>query len=285
MCGLGLDSLYHHTNKDTCSECDAESQPRPSPPMSIVSFMTFVKFTSSLISLLQGAVLSENRTCSSAPRALSALAPRMEWVLSALVYVFCPQLVSLLVVFTCLSQQSTAARCHIHVVSAKKQQSRCCHSFAVALLGDVSKVGRMCGLVCCVLNEKEPEEVKLWILPPLYYKWLYCNTDKPKHPSGSTLGNANTPLWMCVSVCEQSQALSYFSFNWALQKALKTLTHTRTHTCRVKPGGCISAWPGVPSAAARRTTCRSQVWPSPGKRTTQLLLQPLGDKKGNGRFI
>lgn len=59
---------------------------------------------------------------------LSALAPRVECILGAVVYVSCPQLVSLLVVFACFSLQRTAARCHISGGSTQHRRSRCCHS-------------------------------------------------------------------------------------------------------------------------------------------------------------
>lgn len=110
---------------------------------------------------------------------------------------------------------------------------------------------------------------------------LHCNTDKSKHPWGLTLGNANTCPWMhaweCVS--KASRYLPSALIELFRNPPKRLHTESLTHTLRVKPGGSISAWPGVPSSAARWTTCRSQVWPSPGKGTTQLLLQPQGEKE------
>lgn len=86
---------------------------RSSPHVSARSFMTLVKFTcsvSSLVSVLEGSVqrtgpalyaVHINLRCT-----LSALASRVECVLGAVVYVSCPQLVSLLVVFACFFSPS-----------------------------------------------------------------------------------------------------------------------------------------------------------------------------------
>lgn len=80
----------------------------------------------------------------------------------------------------------------------------------------------------------------------LSYKYssiLYHNNDKSKHPWGLSWGNANT----CHNTCRRERERE-----------------------RDRPEGRASARPGVPRAAARWTTCTSQVWPSTGKSTTQL---------------
>lgn len=102
--GLGLLSQTLYVTVDLgLSQCY-----RSSRHVSARSFMTLVKFTwsvSSLISILKGSVqrtgsalyaVHINLRCT-----LSALASRVECVLGAVVYVSCPQLVSLLVVFAC----------------------------------------------------------------------------------------------------------------------------------------------------------------------------------------
>lgn len=58
----------------------------------------------------------------------SALAPRVKCVVGAVVYMSCPRLVSLLVVFSCFSGERAVVRCHVSGGSAKQQHSRCCHS-------------------------------------------------------------------------------------------------------------------------------------------------------------
>lgn len=105
--GLGLDSL-------SPTVCDSQSQPRltllPSSSLhvSVKSFMTLVKFTLSvsfLISIPRSSVQRGGPAVCEAYINLRctqpAFASKAECVLSAVVYVSCPQLVSLLVVSAC----------------------------------------------------------------------------------------------------------------------------------------------------------------------------------------
>lgn len=111
--GLGLVSL-------SPTACDSQSQsrltllPSSSLHVSVKSFMTLVKFTSSvssLISILRSSVHSGGPAVCEAHINLRytqpAFASRAECFLCAVVYVSCPQLVSLLVVFACFLSPST----------------------------------------------------------------------------------------------------------------------------------------------------------------------------------
>lgn len=113
----------------------------PFPPLChLLSFMTFVKFTSSVrsqISLPLGFVLSEKRLCALHTNlhcSESAFARSTVVVLGAVVYMSCPQLASQLVVFTCLSRKGSAATCHTSSECAEQQSRRCCQSFFVVRL-------------------------------------------------------------------------------------------------------------------------------------------------------
>lgn len=110
--GLGLVSL-------SPTACDSQSQARltllPISPLhvSVKSFMTLVKFTSSVSSLISIPRSSVQRGGPAVCEALinlhctqPAFASRAECVLGAVVYVSCPQLVSLLVVFACFLSSS-----------------------------------------------------------------------------------------------------------------------------------------------------------------------------------
>lgn len=134
MCGLGLLSLYQtRTQTQNVTEHLSLSQHHSVPHVSC-EFYDFSQVHlicpwSDFPPAGPGAVRQQdllschthiNLCCT-----LSALAPGMECVLAAAVYVSCPQLVSLLVVFACLSSQSTVVRCHTCGGSAEQRQSRC----------------------------------------------------------------------------------------------------------------------------------------------------------------
>lgn len=83
-----------------------------------------------------GFVLSEKRVCTRHTKLhcrLPALARSTGNVLGAVVYVSCPQLVSQLVVFTCLSRPERCSNMsYTSSERAKKQSHRCCQKIFVA---------------------------------------------------------------------------------------------------------------------------------------------------------
>lgn len=206
------------------------------------------------------------------------------WSLSLLSLLVCPRRVLWKDVIPVVSMQST-------------QKGRCSQTVLLMPWKDwisKNKLGRACSFEkVCYVSRRRREQVELQIPYKLcghfstraqrYLRIVLWHTDKSKHPWGLTSGNANTCVWVCERKTSRYIPLaSNEIFRNPLNSPI-THTHTNKHTHKymqnVKPWGSISAPPGVTWSAARGTTCRSQVWLLPGKRTTQLLLWPEGEEK------
>lgn len=219
MCGLGLVSLYQTVNVTADLSLNQYNswvllltcQLWVSWPLSSSPRLSLLWFHSCWAFCCQRTGPALFTTHITLHCTLSALAPSVECVLGAVVYVSCPQLVSVLVVFVCFALQKTVARCHIHGGSSQQRQSRCCLSPLLFCLvhkikARTTKTGRGLARFVVSWNEKRTRTSKTVNTLPLHYthtnthtNWgSYCNINKPKHPWGWTLGNANTCLWICV---------------------------------------------------------------------------------------
>lgn len=176
MCGLGLVSLYQTANVTADLSLNQYNswvllltcQLRVSWPLSSSPRLSLLWFHSCWAFCCQRTGPALFTTHITLHCTLSALAPSVECVLGAVVYVSCPQLVSVLVVFVCFALQRTVARCHIHGGSSPQRQSRCCLSPLLfcsvhKIKAGTTKTGRGLARFVVSWNEKGPEQVKLWI--------------------------------------------------------------------------------------------------------------------------